>query len=73
LVSFHGATISEVHAAEARLPFAAKPRCAIIERSADNQQIALAITPTELPTLTVLVGILLNNRQNDATNRRRSP
>jgi hypothetical protein len=32
----------------------------------DTQQIALAIAPTVLPTLTVLVGILLSNRQVDA-------
>jgi hypothetical protein len=32
----------------------------------DNQQIALAIAPTVLPTLTVLVGILVSNRQIDA-------
>ena len=32
----------------------------------DGQQIALAIAPTVLPTLTVLVGILLNNRQVDS-------
>ncbi len=31
----------------------------------DGQQIALAIAPTVLPTLTVLVGILVNNRQVD--------
>ena len=32
----------------------------------DGQQIALAIAPTVLPTLTVLVGILINNRQVDS-------
>jgi hypothetical protein len=36
----------------------------------ETQQIALALAPTILPTLTVLVGILLANRQNHATNRR---
>ena len=32
----------------------------------DGQQIALAIAPTVLPTLTVLVGILINNRLVDS-------
>ena len=32
----------------------------------DGQQIALAIAPAVLPTLTVLVGIMLNNRQVDS-------
>ena len=37
---------------------------------ADGQQVALAIAPTVLPTLTVLVALLLNNRQFDSVNRR---
>ena len=32
----------------------------------DGQQIAFAIAPSVLPTLTVLVGILVNNRQIDS-------
>ncbi len=36
----------------------------------DGQQVALAIAPTVLPTLTVLVAPLLNNRQFDSVNRR---
>ena len=36
----------------------------------DGQQIVLAITPTVLPTLTVLVGILVNNRQIDSLHKR---
>jgi uncharacterized protein YecA (UPF0149 family) len=31
-----------------------------------GQQIALSVAPTMLPTLTVLVGILIGNRQIDA-------
>ena len=32
----------------------------------DGQQIALAIVQTVIPTLTVLVGIMMNNRQVDS-------
>lgn len=36
----------------------------------DTQQIALSIAPTVLPTLTVLVGMLVSNRQIDTLGKR---
>ncbi len=36
----------------------------------DGQQVALAIAPTVIPALTVLVALLLYNRQFDSVNRR---
>jgi hypothetical protein len=35
-----------------------------------GQQVALAISPTVIPTLTVLVALVLNSRQFDAVNKR---